>query len=665
MKFSKEQANLFKKNKKFLVKRYPGISGIIDTNIPANVDLYDGDDEIDLLINGVRYYGVDARLYADRHLESFIASPGVAESSLPGATTELTPTHVRFLKKYDESLRRANISVSLNRARSESASLVFFGIGLGFHFEKFLNIINCRKLILIEPEPLFFIMSLYFIDWKELLVKRKLEVVFIFEKNPETAFSMMRNNMHYFNVGIQQVIYHSKHYSSEYTDNLVRHFNNNWNYIFDGLGYYDDEKRMLNNHLLNSYCDVWRLCDQRKQSLIYPAVIIGAGPSLNRDIPWLIENQGKVVIFSGGSALPTLLKNGIIPDFHVEIENISLNFDLLAPLVEKYNLKETVLICSSTMDPAAARLFPRRMWYMREGVMASHIFDVGQTTLIWQNPTVVNTATAAACALGFRDVMLLGADFGTRDPKVHHSADSFYDYHDELKTVEFKFPETTKANFGGKAFTNTHYLNGIKYLKILKSHFRVVQFSNLSDGAEIPGFFAKPSSRVKIDALINDKHALITKLYDQSGVMDWLQAYGPSVIDDLEDNFINFIGEIQKTSMPVAYKQKDFIKFLSSIYVELGALSEKSKLLAPMINGSVNTYTIIMMYWWGRVLEADRLKYEKICRRQWRVFFKTLEEDFKKFLEQVRQELPLVRPELFDDKGSLIVEAKPSVQNAE
>ncbi|MCE2983217.1 MAG: DUF115 domain-containing protein [Parachlamydia sp.] len=51
-----------------------------------------------------------------------------------------------------------------------------------------------------------------------------------------------------------------------------------------------------------------------------PAIICGAGPSLNKNIQFLKEIEGKALLFAGSSALNALLPQGIIPDFGVAID---------------------------------------------------------------------------------------------------------------------------------------------------------------------------------------------------------------------------------------------------------------------------------------------------------------------------------------------------------
>lgn len=61
-----------------------------------------------------------------------------------------------------------------------------------------------------------------------------------------------------------------------------------------------------------------------------PAIIVSAGPSLNKNIEILKKYKDNAVIFCVGTALRTLYNNNITPDFLnvIETENTSLHYDL-------------------------------------------------------------------------------------------------------------------------------------------------------------------------------------------------------------------------------------------------------------------------------------------------------------------------------------------------
>lgn len=664
MKFTAEQKKLFRKNKKHLSKYFPALSGYFDIKIPANIDVT-GEPDIDIVVNGNRFYGVDARVFAKNNIDLFVDAPQVIQTGYPIPTKEQTPFHLKVFSEFDAAFFRRKLVAQSDLARYDAAMAFSFGLGLGLHIEHILVETQCRGLVVVEPEPIFWVLSMYFVDWHKIIKSLDYRVAFIFDKEPDSAFSAIRNFAHSYNVGVQQTIYHIVHYHSDFIDSIHKRFKEKAHMLFDGLGYYDDEKVMMRNFILNAYCDTWHLAHVSSKPISGTAVIVGAGPSLDKNIAWLVENQDKVIIYSGGSALPTLLKNDITPDFHVEIENIALNIDLLGPLAQEYDLSDTVLVCSSTMNPVAARFFKRRMWFMREGVAASHIFDTGHSNLTWQNPTVVNTAVSAALGAGFRTLLLLGADFGTMDPKVHHSKGSFYDFHKELKSVEFKFPDKIKGNLGGTAYTNSHYKNGLNYIEILMMEFRSARGFNASNGAMVPRFTPISTDRFRIDEFLTNKKAIRDNIYNFSPTVDWDGIAESNLVDDLEKGFGQYVDMLRKNIKVFGKKEKDIIVFLMNIYRRINYSGEKEAVFNPMINGTINAITMMMVFFWRRIPEEFLSHYVSFSRHFWRIFINVLEEDFKMFINDIRQELPIVRPELFDDKGNLIIEAKPSVQNAE
>ncbi len=666
MKFLTTEKKLYNKNRKILLKYYPGLIDILSREFPSNIDLFRQDDQIDVLVNGARFYGVDYRVFASDQMETFIASPSYGEGGKPESSKERTPTYEKIFSKFYKALASADLTLNENRERPDASTAFIFGLGLGDHLHQIYIQTQCRYLVVFEPEPFLLKLSMYFTDWTRILKIAEDRIFFFFQTNPEIAFNETRIILRGLNIGLQVLIYKYQHYTSTHLSAIRKYFDDKVHTLYDGLGFYDDEKVMLRNHLLNAYGDEWKLCTQAKKGHLIGAVIVGAGPSLNNDIEWLLENKNKLVIFSGGSALPSLLKHNIVPDFHVEIENIAMNYELLEPLAREYDLRDVILVSSSTMDTKSTRLFTRRLWFMREGVMASQVFRPDQETLIWQNPTVVNTALSAALAFGFRNILMLGADFGTRDRNVHHSKGTAYESHKDLKKVEFKFPDVISANFGGQAYTNIHYINGILAIAILLKHYRQARTFNGSDGALVEGCFPVRAKRFKTNLDVSDKKQITEWIYEKSGTVDWSQKYDQDLIEFLENNFEDYFKKLM-----LGYKKslnkgkKDFLIFLSEIYLETGRIEQPFSLFNPMINGSINTFTMLQMYYWSRVPIEQKHQYERICRRQWRSFFNIIRKDFLELLKSIRQELPLVRPELFDDKGILIVEAKSSAQNAE
>ena len=47
-----------------------------------------------------------------------------------------------------------------------------------------------------------------------------------------------------------------------------------------------------------------------------PVFVIGSGPSLDNDIPFIRKNQDKAIVVACGTAIDTLYHAGIKPDFY-------------------------------------------------------------------------------------------------------------------------------------------------------------------------------------------------------------------------------------------------------------------------------------------------------------------------------------------------------------
>jgi hypothetical protein len=95
-----------------------------------------------------------------------------------------------------------------------------------------------------------------------------------------------------------------------------------------------------------------------------PAIVCGAGPSLQRVIPLLKELEGKALIIAGGSAVAALSTRGVIPHFGMAID----------PNLEEYRrfrnslALECPLLFSTRLFPGVFRTCNGPFGYMRSGI---------------------------------------------------------------------------------------------------------------------------------------------------------------------------------------------------------------------------------------------------------------------------------------------------------
>ena len=87
-----------------------------------------------------------------------------------------------------------------------------------------------------------------------------------------------------------------------------------------------------------------------------PAIIVSAGPSIEKNFHLLKEAKGKAIIIAVDVVVPTILPAGIIPDFIVALE---ANRKLYRAFENNPLLKFCPLICTTEVDyETMASLYP-------------------------------------------------------------------------------------------------------------------------------------------------------------------------------------------------------------------------------------------------------------------------------------------------------------------
>jgi hypothetical protein len=141
-----------------------------------------------------------------------------------------------------------------------------------------------------------------------------------------------------------------------------------------------------------------------------PAVVCGAGPSLNRNLRDLGPYRDRVVLIAADTALRPILEAGVEPDFVVALDPAPLNARHLSGL----RLPErTWLVSEAALDPAAFDSFGDRIAFFRVGDndpwpwLGEQGMDV-PVLAAWGS--VLTSTFALAEWLGCDPVLLIGSD---------------------------------------------------------------------------------------------------------------------------------------------------------------------------------------------------------------------------------------------------------------
>lgn len=175
------------------------------------------------------------------------------------------------------------------------------------------------------------------------------------------------------------------------------------------------------------------------------AVIVSAGPTLDRNIEIIKKNRDKFLLFVVGTAVKTIAKHNIIPDFVVQIEmyNSTKHFTNI-------DLTETNLITEPYSNPNLRNL-PFKSFFSH--ISANSPINQYWSSICgenieeyWTKGTVSYTAINSARILGCSKIILVGQDLAYIDGQCYSKESAYKDLYCGIN------PETNRWEIMAKDF---------------------------------------------------------------------------------------------------------------------------------------------------------------------------------------------------------------------
>lgn len=472
--------------------------------------------DFDIEFGGVRLYGTGARAASRRDVDAFFKNP-----SSPSRISIATTSSVSF-----DQYANATTAAAVRRAETEAGAqfapnptppcfhIVVMGVGLAEQLPMLIEKSDCKHLILIEPNTEFLYHSLYTFDWWSFLRKASGEgriVSFDPNSTPKNVAVGVRDQLRYINVAFIDGTYIFKSYQSSFLESAAHDMAADVNLLMTGLGFLEDEIDMVRNtyHNLKNYDGKYFL--QKKSVCNLPAFVIASGPSLDNDLAFLRANADRAVVISCGTSIRILLRNGIVPDFHMEMENVPAVTDLMNRLSASFSFKDITLVASTTVDPGVKPHFDNAVFYFRSGLSSFPMFSPSEDAKIpYGYPTVSNLGLSFAQQIGCKTIYLFGVDLGARDPKKHHAKDAPYNAGElEFNTV---IDSPVPGNLGGTVYSEFVYLWSRDQLQEVILRFGPnLTYYNCSDGVRILGATPRLSRTISLPS-VTDKEKSIAEI---------------------------------------------------------------------------------------------------------------------------------------------------------
>jgi SAM-dependent methyltransferase/predicted O-methyltransferase YrrM len=156
-----------------------------------------------------------------------------------------------------------------------------------------------------------------------------------------------------------------------------------------------------------------------------PAIVVAAGPSLDRNLPALGELAGRALILAVDTAARPLMASGIVPNVIVSVDPSEVN---ARHLTELPCANECALVAEASIDPAALESFGRQTFFGR--VSRHHpwpwLESIGMPRGSMQAwGSVLTTTLDLAIRMGCNPIVFAGADLAYTEGRPYARGTTF------------------------------------------------------------------------------------------------------------------------------------------------------------------------------------------------------------------------------------------------
>lgn len=450
-----------------------------------------------------------------------------------------------FIHYIDKNLQQKQVDSNIHK-------FIFFGVGLGLHLKEVYNKFNCKMYFICEQDLELFRLSLFTTKYNEIAKSVKLifsvadtEFEYQIKCNSFLEYRFALNHNIKFNLFSQQATSLMKLFQPQVTGQSFltytydRHFMTNERFF----KYVNDKCYFLN--MTNKKDRITTLSN-------YPILILAAGPSIKKNIQWLIDNYSKFIIITVSANLRFLYEHKIKPDIIMHMdEDKTQNLESFSTIDMNF-FKNSLVIHSSFTHPEVSDKFKNNTKYIIQ-------FFVSYYNCLdsFFAPSIGEASYGFSLLYGAKNIYLLGLDFAL-DPETNQShygnhVDEIIhdkindDYTKETLTLDYDY-KYIKGNFREKVCTTARLNISIPKFNYFTMAFKSPDVSvyNLSDGAYLDNTTSLNVNNFDTNMYIPlDKNKVIN-----------------SVNNDLYENSENEFNEYDKKLLKRKLKNAKYIKNL-------------------------------------------------------------------------------------------------------
>ena len=405
-------------------------------------------------------------------------------------------------------------TVKENSEFKQIEKFIFIGVGLGIHIPLIHNKIKAQEYLIIEDDLELFHLCLFVTPFYEF--KDSAKLLFLISEDDHSFVEKMESFL-------EDSFYLNRYLKYSY---FPAHFDKKIKLIQNVLSAQEfisfPYKTRLMKFLkpleyLNRDFKIINLSNKLEKSVFqdYPVLVLGAGPSLHKNIEWLKQNHQKFILISVSSLSKTLYQNNIKPDIVVHLDGFEAVLKVFEGFDAKEFLKDSIMLFGPFTPTIIRESFNKENIFLTE---ESTQYNKGFNSI--NGPCVGSTAILNAIMFNSKNIYLLGTDFSIAKTGHTHSPTHVtktvldMKQKDSLKdTISFRqnlFP--IRGNFEPIVYTNSLFHVSLQalYNRIPLLKDATQNIFNLNDGANI--HLAKPLHIEQLD-ILNFKNIDKNKLH--------------------------------------------------------------------------------------------------------------------------------------------------------
>lgn len=471
----------------------------------------------------------------------------------------------------------------VNSLNSNAKIIIVLGLGLGYHIKTLLKVVSPETCIcIIEPDNEIFKAFIENVDIRSVLDER---VIFLINNNSrEISAEIFGLIKKYIMEEIEIKIFNSYiiEYKSLFNDiekNVIEAIHN----LQVNLGTMEYFKYLWT---LNSFVNCYNVKDASNGIILrdkfknMPAIIISAGPSLDKNIEYLKKLKNKALFIAGGSAIGILKKNGIDPHFMVAIDGSQEEKDIF----DAVDFNNTALVYLHRLYYEIAPQYKDKRFFLVDSEDFISKYFTSKTNLNYAelppSQTVAGINIDLACFMGCNPILFVGQDLAYTNMEMHaKGAAHMVNFEEELKNTPDKFISMKDIN-GDKVYTIKPFLTTRKSMgeKVEKYKKSNIEFFNATEGGI--GIENAENISLKEAAL-----KYLNKEYALEEIIEWSYNEGVDTLTEevIEAFFMEIMKEVEYI-LNIAQKRYEICEKIISLLEQNKIDYEKYKKYAIQIN---------------------------------------------------------------------------------